>query len=409
MDKKKKNDYQIIYDEYDLDNPERKRKPKPVIRGWFAPAAIVFAVAAIIGLGLLITQIPESRIVFPTSSPVLLVPFPTPTPLVITVPVLMTAAPPTPPPSPEATVISRWITDVDWLPAGSTLAVAIWDAGQATLQLRPITFRDSLYASPDEITSIPAGSDYITNVTLSPDGKLVAASGDTALRLWDITTGAERAALDGSGSPEFSPSGKLLAFATGGYGDNHTVRLLDTETATEIGTLLGMSRAWSVAFSPDGQTLAVSDWDRISLWHVNDFQAPWLIESVNPGWARDLAFSHDSRLLAVATNDRIAVFDLQSQGAPGYSLQSPLGDVWSLAFSPDGSRLAAAVGDHQSGMAQIWDVATGQPLAALQGHRHRVTGIAYSPDGRRLITSSHDGSLRLWDAQTGAELSTLQL
>jgi WD40 repeat protein len=249
----------------------------------------------------------------------------------------------------------------------------------------------------------------MTNVALSPDGKLIAASGDTMLRVWDVTTGAERVALDGSGSPEFSPNGKLLAFATGGYGDNHIVRLLDTTTSAEITTLQGMPRAWSVAFSPDGQTLAVSDWDRVSLWNMNDLQAPWLIESVNPGWARDLAFSHDGRLLAVATNGWIAILDLQSQGSPGYSVQSPLGDVWSLAFSPDGTRLAAALGDHASGMAQIWDVATGQPLAALQGHRHRVTGIAYSPDGRRLITSSHDGSLRLWDAETGAELSTLQL
>jgi WD40 repeat protein len=336
-------------------------------------------------------------------------PFPTTTPVVITVPVMMTAAPATPPPSPEATVISRWIEDVDWSPTTGTLAVVIWDAGHAALQLRPISFSDSLFASPEEITSIPAGSDHMTNVALSPDGKLVAASGDTVLRFWDVTTGAQRAALDGSGSPQFSPDGRLLAFAVGGYSDNHTVRLLDTATGTEFSTLQGIPRAWGVAFSPDGQMLAASDWDRVTLWNVNDLQAPWLTESVNPGWARDLAFSHDGRLLAVATNDWIAIFDLQSQGSPGYSVQSPLGDVWSLAFSPDGTRLAAAVGDHASGMAQVWDVATGQPLAVLQGHRHRVTGIAYSPDGRRLVTSSHDGSLRLWDAETGAELSTLQL
>jgi WD40 repeat protein len=169
-----------------------------------------------------------------------------------------------------------------------------------------------------------------------------------------------------------------------------------------------MPRAWSVAFSPDGHTLAVSDWDRVSLWHVNDLRAPFLIESVNEGWMRDIAFSPDGSLLAIASGNTIAVLDLQTQGN-SYSLFSPLGDVWSLAFSPDGTRLGAAVGDTVAGMAQIWDVATGEPLTTLQGHRHRVTGIAYSPDGRRLITSSHDGSLRLWDAETGAELSTLQL
>ena len=200
----------------------------------------------------------------------------------------------------------------------------------------------------------------------------------------------------------------MLAFSTGGYGDNHAVRLLDTETGAEITSILGMPRAWSIAFSPDGQTLAVSDWDRVSLWHVNDLQSPFLIEGVNEGWMRDLAFSPDGSHLAVASGSAIAVLDLRTQGN-NYSLSSPLGDVWSLAFSPDGAVLAAAVGDHQSGMAQLWDVASGQMLVELQGHRHRVTGIAFSPDGRRLVTSSYDGSLRLWNAQTGAEISTLQL
>jgi WD40 repeat protein len=408
MDKKKKNDFTVIYDEYDPDNPRPKRKPKRRVRGWLFPVAALFVTTAVVGLGILFTQVPESRVVSPTHSPVPLMPLPTTTPLVITVPVMMTAPPATPPPAPQATVIARWVTDVDWAVSGDTLAVALWDAGQATLQLRPVTFADSLFAPSESIISIPAGSDFLTNVALSPDGATIAAAGDSVLRMWDVTSRAERAVLDGGGSPEFSPDGAILAFSTGGYTNNHTVRLLDSESGAEIKSILGMPRAWSVAFSPDGQTLAVSDWDRVSLWSINNLQEPFLIESVSEGWMRDLAFSPDSSRLAIASGDQIAVLDLQRQGN-SYSLFSPLGDVWSLAFSPDGNTLAAAVGDHQSGMAQLWDVASGQPLVTLQGHRHRVTGIAFSPDGRRIVTSSHDGSLRLWDAQTGAELSTLQL
>jgi WD40 repeat protein len=408
MDKKKKNGFTVIYDEYDADNPKPKRKPKRRVRGWLLPVASLFATTAIVGLGILFTQTPESRTVLPTSSPVQLLPLPTTTPLVITVPVMVTAPPNPPRPGPQATVIARWVADVEWSASTNTLAVAIWDAGEATLQLRPVSFADSLFAPSEAIITIPAGSELLTNVALSPDGKMVAAAGDTVLRLWDVSTRAERAVLDGGGSPEFSPDGSMLAFSTGGYDDDHAVRLLNTSTGDEITSILGMPRAWSVAFSPDGQTLAVSDWDRVSLWDVNDQQTPFLIESVSEGWMRDLVFSPDGRHLAIASGGTIAVLDLQSQG-DSYSLFSPLGEVWSLAFSPDGATLAAAVGDHQSGMAQLWDVATRQPLVTLQGHRHRVTGVAFSPDGRRLVTSSHDGSLRLWDTQTGAELSTLQL
>ena len=46
-------------------------------------------------------------------------------------------------------------------------------------------------------------------------------------------------------------------------------------------------------------------------------------------------------------------------------------------------------------------------LMTLAGHTGGVEACAFSPDGRRIVSASHDGTLKLWDAQTGAELATL--
>jgi mono/diheme cytochrome c family protein len=72
-----------------------------------------------------------------------------------------------------------------------------------------------------------------------------------------------------------------------------------------------------------------------------------------------------------------------------------------VAFSPDGSRLATA-GVQAAG---VWDASNGE-LIFLAGHPIGVDSIAWSPDGRRLATGGSDGRFRVWDAETGAELSS---
>ena len=78
--------------------------------------------------------------------------------------------------------------------------------------------------------------------------------------------------------------------------------------------------------------------------------------------------------------------------------------VSSVAFSPDGSRIVS--GSHDNTL-KVWDAASGAELATLTGHWSWVRAVAFSPDGRRIVSGSGDKTLKVWDAATGVELATL--
>lgn len=85
------------------------------------------------------------------------------------------------------------------------------------------------------------------------------------------------------------------------------------------------------------------------------------------------------------------------------------GVVETATYSPDGSRVLTSGAD---GTARVWDARTGAQLLVLNaGGRTGYTNVwdaTYSPDGTRIVTANQDGTARVWDAQTGRQLLVLK-
>ena len=191
----------------------------------------------------------------------------------------------------------------------------------------------------------------------------------------------------------------------GGITSEHgTVRLWDVDNG-QIKDTLPEHTIWvrSVAFSPDGATLASSHMDNtMRLWDVTSGRIKIKNTLTLPGyivWSGSVAFSPDGATFASGHGDgAVRLWEVASSRAEFILLQEHQEAVLSVIFSPDGAALASGGFD---GTVRLWDADSGQLKTTLKGHNGPVSSMAYSLDGATLASGSNDDTIRLWDVDSG--------
>lgn len=107
--------------------------------------------------------------------------------------------------------------------------------------------------------------------------------------------------------------------------------------------------------------------------------------------------------MTIGTDNTARVWDAAT-GNPLASLEGHTSFITTAVFSPDGQRVVTGSADNT---ARVWDAATGKQLVSLQGHTNTLYNAVPSPDGQRIVTTSADKTARVWDAVTGRQLVNL--
>ena len=293
--------------------------------------------------------------------------------------------------------------------------ITFWDL--KTLQksaIRDAGHRDgfpTLAFAPDgtKLASIGAEGDSVS----WSSGSFSLWTPDRLIRLTDVKTGSELATLPyprGAKELTFSPDGETVAFT--GLGE---IRLWNTETGDEqaipladlsAGIPRNIPNVLALAFSPHGTWLAsgthqgkIQMWDVVTGGALTVFAEP--TEQENLGRILALAFSPDGTRLAAGTRGHIHLWEvdtahkLLSVNTAHRRGEKPFqGAAEPLIFAPDGEVLVNGL---HMGSIQLWDVATGDKIAALDGHTQRVETLAFSPDGTTLVSTAVDGTILLWN------------
>jgi len=223
-----------------------------------------------------------------------------------------------------------------------------------------------------------------------------------------LRTGAGH--LDSVTSVAFSPDGRRIV--TGSF--DKTLKVWDTGTATEILTLSGHDRAvFGVAFHPrDGSQIASASWDRtVKIWDSTSGQ---VIHTLNAHTDKVIcvAFSPDGRYVVSGGDDRRVILWDATTGQECLRFRGHSDWATSVAFSPDGTRIASGqvsrgpgkrdmYFDEPNNKTRVWNAQTGATVLTLEGHTDTVASVAFNQDGTRLLTGGFDEFMIMWDTTSG--------
>lgn len=237
--------------------------------------------------------------------------------------------------------------------------------------------------------------------------KQLPAESIELMKAW-IDAGAPRGA---GGSPAPAPVADAEVAAAPPVPESEDKPAAVPETPGSAATELHEAPYASLAFSPDGKTLARGTLHNVELLDLSSDPSEWKAGKVLTGHAdlvRSLSYSPDGKLLAAAGGQTGRQGEVKVWNVADSSLVRTINghtdNILDVGFSPDGKSLATCGYDK---LVKVWEVESGNEKYTLKDHVDAVYSLDWSPDGKLLATGAGDRTIKIWDAETGKRLVTL--
>jgi len=263
-----------------------------------------------------------------------------------------------------------------------------------------------IVAGRTSLRRLEGHSNAVSSVAFSPNGSLLAsASNDRTVRLWSTETDQLHAILSGHAGTvnvvDFSPTEEILASGS----DDRTIRFWQPETGRQLRKAAhGHGHAiYSLCFARDGKKIAIGAGRDVAFCKPTTGKS---IATLRVGfeWIRAIGFSPSGQSLVSAHGLSICVSALPRFGGKVSTvvLGGHTKDVHYVTFSSDGLYIASASADCT---VRILSAVSGQSAAELLKRHEGFAPLSavVSPDGNIIVSGSRDGSIHIWDVQTGEQ------
>jgi WD40 repeat protein len=315
------------------------------------------------------------------------------------------------------------ITALAFAPDGKRLYSASYDGSVKIWEIPGKTPVQKLVANGGRIHGLALSSDgkvLVAACAGNPEGEAKAPE----VAVWDLENGKQRKSLrDGEAAftcVQISSTGSLIAAAKA----DGWVVAWTPEGVPRSRLRAHRSRVTSLAFSPDGGSLATTSWEaEARLWDLPRWPAPAALpgEFTNP---TTLVYHAQAHELIVGGLEKALQMVDPSGKKPARQLQLKTESTQALAISPDGKVLASAGGRNDPGpgrairvgrfgiqpppvakpeLITLWGPESAKELRILAGHQGLINALSFSPDSRLLASGSADKTVRLWDVAEGVE------
>lgn len=249
----------------------------------------------------------------------------------------------------------------------------------------------------------PALVKPVRAVAVAPDGKTVAASRGNQVHLYELKS-EPADAKKGTPKKDDWVYSKTLIDPT-----------LKTTSGKEA-KAAHISLVESMAFAPDGKTLATGSFQELTLWDVEKGAVKQRVgatgdkPSIFADRVTTIAFSADGKLFATGggapTEDgEIKIFETAAAKLLTEIKNGHSDTVYAVAFSPDGKLLATGAADK---FVKVFEVPGGKLAKSFEGHTHHVMGVGWTPDGKKLASCGADNFVKVWDYEKGEKIRDMQ-